>query len=143
MSPKQLALRWFDEVWNRKNVKSIHELMEPSAAAYTEGGAVVGPERFEQEMYQPLSRAFPDLTVTVDGVIEEGEEVAVRWTAQGTNTGDFPGVPATGRAVRFSGMTWLRVKDGKLVEGWDRWNVQGLITLLSQGVPCATSSWVD
>lgn len=143
MSPKEIAKRWFHEVWNRKNAQAIHEMMEPDGRGNTEGGVVVGPAQFEQQMYRPLLAAFPDIQVTIDGALEEGDEVALRWTVSGTHQGELLGVPATGRKASFSGMTWLRFTNGKLAEGWDRWNVHGLMALLSNGVESPTARWAE
>src|SRR5262249_51971218 len=74
--------------------------------------------------------AFPDLQITVEGTVAEGDEVVVRWSVQATHVGDGLGLPATGRAVSFRGMTWIRYRNGKMIEGWDCWNQAGLIQSL-------------
>ena len=56
--------------------------------------------------------------------------MVVRWAAAGTHTGPGLGVPPSGRKVRFRGMTWMRFRDGKLVEGQDSWNLAGLLQAL-------------
>ena len=143
MNTKELAQRWFEEIWNRKNSGVIHEMMHPEGVGRTEGGAITGPGDFEQQMFVPLNAAFPDLSVTLDGIISEGDDAVVRWTATGTNAGELLGIKATGRRLNFSGMTWLRFSEGRIVEGWDRWNLHGLLGLLQQGAPSATCAWVD
>lgn len=143
MSPKELAQRWFHEVWNRKNAQAIYDMMDPGGVGHTEGGVVKGPEQFEQQMYRPLLAAFPDLAVTIDDCLEDGNNVVLRWTVSGTHQGALLGVPATGRKVRFSGMTWQRISNGKLVEGGDSWNVHGLMGLLASGGESATVRWAE
>jgi predicted ester cyclase len=138
MTTKDLTLRWFDEIWNRKNPEVIRELMDTEGVGCTEGGEVVGPEAFVEQMFVPLHEAFPDLRLTLHGVIVEGEESVVRWTAAATQAGPLLGIAATGKKVTFSGMTWLRFRDGKVVEGWDRWNLHGLLALLTTGGEAAT-----
>ncbi len=61
-------------------------------------------------------QAFPDLKVTVDMTIAEGDLVCVRWTARGTNTGTGNGIPATGKRVETSGTAIFRFVDGKIAE---------------------------
>ena len=63
----------------------------------------------------------------------EGEDVAIRWTVSATHRGEFFGIPPTGKPVRVRGMTWHRFRDGRLVEGWDSWNVGGLVQQLAAG----------
>jgi steroid delta-isomerase-like uncharacterized protein len=62
--------------------------------------------------------AFPDLKITIDKIIAEGDLVAVRFLAEGSNTGAANGLPATGKRVRIPGMTIFRMVDGKIVEEW-------------------------
>lgn len=61
---------------------------------------------------------FPDLHITLDELIAEGDLVAARWTATGTHSAELAGVPATGRAVRWSGTDVYRVAEGRVAEWW-------------------------
>jgi steroid delta-isomerase-like uncharacterized protein len=74
--------------------------------------------------------AFPDLAVNVDLMVAEGDLVAVRWTARGTNTGSGNGIPATGRKVQVSGTAIFRFVDGRIAEEWTSANTLGLLTQL-------------
>jgi steroid delta-isomerase-like uncharacterized protein len=121
-----LARRWFDEVWNQKRTQTVHELVRPDSVCYADHGEMRGPEPFLQ-FHAELLRAVPDLEVTVEDVVSQGDTVVVRWSAAGTHTGPFRDGPATGRAVRFRGLTWIRCGDGCFVEGWDAWNVGGVV----------------
>jgi steroid delta-isomerase-like uncharacterized protein len=60
--------------------------------------------------------AFPDLTCTIEELIAEGDKVAYRWTMRGTHQGEIEGIAPTGRAVEVSGITIVRLEDGKIVE---------------------------
>jgi predicted ester cyclase len=140
MDSKTLTLRWLDELWNKRNGAAISEMMAPDAIGHTEGGTTTGPVEFEERMYKPLMAAFPQMKLSVEGTMTEGDGTVVRWTVEATHGGEFAGIAATARRVRFSGMTWLRFVDGKLVEGWDRWNLHGLLGLLQTGVSTATAT---
>ena len=74
--------------------------------------------------------AFPDLIVNVDLMVAEGDLVAVRWTARGTNTGTGNGIPATGRKVQVSGTAIFRFVAGKIAEEWTSANTLGLLRQL-------------
>jgi steroid delta-isomerase-like uncharacterized protein len=74
--------------------------------------------------------AFPDLHMTVDHAVAEGDLVAVRWTARGTNTGEGNGIPATGRRVQISGMALFRFEDGAIAEEWTSGDTLGLMRQL-------------
>ncbi len=123
------ARRWFEEVWNRRSTQTVHELLGPDAVGHTEHGDLVGPQPF-LDYHARLVTALPDLTVVVEDVVAEGDHVVVRWRASGTHAGPFGDKPATGRAVRFRGMTWMRFRGGKLAEGWDAWDAGGLLKQL-------------
>jgi steroid delta-isomerase-like uncharacterized protein len=117
-----LARRWFDEVWNERREETVTELLAPDAAGHLEGGLeVCGPAEFHP-VRAALLGAFPDFDVVVDQVIAQGDDVAVRWSAKGTHRGESLGIPASNRPAAFRGMTWLRFRDGRIVEGWDAWN---------------------
>ena len=62
--------------------------------------------------------AFPDLTVTVDDQIVEGDRDVVRWTARGLHSGEYLGVPATGRRMEQTGINIGRWENGRIVEEW-------------------------
>ena len=126
---RALALRWFDEVWNRQLAATVDELLAPDAVGHMEGVDVVGPGAFN-EARSALLVAFPDLRITVEDTVVEGENVVVRWRAAGTHLGEGFGIRATRTAVAFRGMTWQRIIDGRIVEGWDAWNQGALIESL-------------
>jgi steroid delta-isomerase-like uncharacterized protein len=129
-----LARRWFEEVWNQRRTQTIDDLLAPEGVGHLEGQETRGPEPFKAARAALLG-AFPDLRVTVEATLAEGDDVVVRWSAAGTHQGDQLGVPASGRRARFRGMTWLRFNRGRIVEGWDSWNLGGLLQDLSAPAP--------
>jgi len=75
--------------------------------------------------------AFPDLNVTVEDVIAEGEKAVTRWTARGTHQGEVEEFgPPTGRQIEIKGITIHRVEDGKIVEEWERYDNLGVLQQL-------------
>lgn len=127
------SLRWFEEVWNQRRTDTIDELLMEESVAESEGGLLRGPEEFKTRMHTPFLSAFPDLHVTVENTVAQGEDVVVCWRASGTHGGDGLGLHATGRPMSIRGMTWHRYRDGKLVQGWDCWNQEGLMNQLRSG----------
>jgi steroid delta-isomerase-like uncharacterized protein len=75
-------------------------------------------------------QAFPDLKVSVDLIVAEGDLVSVRWTARGTNSGTGNGIPATGKYVQTSGTTVFRFVDGAIAEEWTAGDALGLMKQL-------------
>jgi steroid delta-isomerase-like uncharacterized protein len=83
-----------------------------------------------KEMVTGLLGAFPDLHFTVEDQIVAGDKVAIRWSAEGTNSGAFGSVPATGRHIQIGGLVLDRVVDGKVVERWEQWDQMGMLQQL-------------
>ena len=120
------ARRWFEEVWNARRDATVRELLAEKAVAHMEGGDFVGPDRF-LETRAALLAAFPDIRVTVEDVVADGDQAVVRWRAVAHHKGELLGIKPSGREMSFRGMTWMAFRDGKVVEGWDSWNLGGLL----------------
>lgn len=122
---ESLLHRWFEEVWNKRRAEAIDEMFDCEGVAHglvdQSGNELCGPEGFKP-FFQSFLDAFPDLHVTVEDVISEGDKVAARCTVTGTHVGEGIGVAATGRPVTFSGMCMVRVRDGKIVEAWNNFD---------------------
>lgn len=58
--------------------------------------------------------AFPDVQITIEEMIGEGDKVAILWTFQGTHRGPFQGIPATGKSVDWAGLDLYTITDGKI-----------------------------
>jgi steroid delta-isomerase-like uncharacterized protein len=120
--------RWFAEVWNDGRLESIDELFAPNGVAYglAEGGAddVHGPAEFRR-FVQGLLAEFSEFRVEIEDVVADGEKVAARWTATGRYQGTQFG-PGRGQPVRMTGMSFGRVVNGQLVEGWNNWDIMGM-----------------
>ncbi len=86
-----------------------------------------GPE--EMKEYVGMYRsAFPDLKVTLEDQVAEGDKVVNRWTAQGTHLGEYMGIAPTGKEVRFAGMHISRIaQEGKIAENWEVYDLMGLM----------------
>ena len=126
MAEKNVAIvrRWFDEVWNRGKLDTIHELMAADAVGIGQSGAegvLHGPHEF-QAFVERLRGAFPDIHVTIEDAFEARDKVAARWSATMTHRGDQLGTPATGKSIRITGISLVQIADGKIVAGWDNWD---------------------
>lgn len=97
-----------------------------------------GLEAF-RETFLAMKRAFPDLRIAERAVVAEGDLVAARWTASGTHSGPaFAGLPeASGRRFEITGMSFYRVRDGRIVEGWVNDDTLGMAVQLGLVPPLA------
>ena len=71
-----------------------------------------------QQGFELVKRAFPDLEAHVDDIVAADDKVALRLTLSGTHEGEFRGIPATGRKIRYAGHEFYRVADRLVVEEW-------------------------
>jgi steroid delta-isomerase-like uncharacterized protein len=113
-----LARRWFG-VMNSGALDQVTSIFAPSYRLhYPDMSAdAVGPEVI-RGLIDAYRQAFPDLHFEVDDAFGSDDTVLVRWTASGTNRGSLLGMPATGRFARWTGMSVLRVENGRIVEDW-------------------------
>ncbi len=79
-----------------------------------------------KEVFGMLRRAFPDLHVAVEDVVEEGDKVVSRNVVTGTHLGEYMGLPPTGRSVTYNEIFFLRFANGRIAETW------GIVDVLSQ-----------
>ena len=124
-----LVRRWFKEVWNEGKTQTIYDLLASDAVGIGEledGQPLRGPEEFVPFM-ERLRGAFPDIHMTIEDAFGAEDRVVVRWSGTMTHRGDHLGMAATGKAVRMTGITILRIRDGKIVEGWDNWDQLGML----------------
>jgi len=125
---KDLARRFYDEVFNAGELDRVDELLTPDFVDHEEGppgmpDGIEGVKAFVA-MYR---EAFPDLRATVEEMVEEGDKIAVRTTFTGTHDGDFMGIPASGRTISIQAMDVVRVVDGRAAEHWGVTDVMGLM----------------
>jgi predicted ester cyclase len=129
---KALIRRWFDEVWTRGRIQAIDQLrsLKATAVGLGEGDTIAhGPDPFKA-FFLNLRATLPDLKVTIEDLLAEGDKVAVRYSVEGTHQGEALASPATGQKIRFTGITIARVEGGKIVQGWNNLDQLGLLTQL-------------
>jgi steroid delta-isomerase-like uncharacterized protein len=113
---KAVARRFFEEIFNQGNFQAADQLYAPDFVNH-------GLHRnLSQQQDQAAARwekqAFPDLKITTDLMVAEGDLVTVVWTARGTNTRAASPLPATGFKLELRGITVWRIVDGKIREEW-------------------------
>lgn len=126
-----LIRRWVEEVWNQKRPEVIEELCAPDVRAHGMGpnGTVLqGPGAF-RGAYDAFTEAFPDVQIAIDQLVAGGDLVSCHLTCRGTHKGHSLGVPPSGRSVTFPVMTMARIREGRIIEGW---NVLDLLTVMQQ-----------
>ena len=128
---KAIVRRLFAELWNNGNLLVADEVFAPNYAHYDPSTPDFGRGPDSEKMRAALYRtAFPDLHLTIEDVIAEGETVMTRWSCRGTHKGDLNGIAPTGKHITITGLTVARVSNGKIVEGYVNWDALGLMQQL-------------
>ncbi len=134
----QLMRRWFQEVWNEGKTETIHELLAPDAIAIgqlEDRKELRGAAEFVS-FVNNLRETFPAINIKVEDVFGADDRVVLRWSATMTMTmtmthsGNQSAMPAPAKAVEVTGITIARIRDGKIVEGWDSWDQLGMMKQL-------------
>lgn len=128
---KALAARTIEEVWNRGNFELVEEFVSRDFVVHGSyaTGDVYGIEGV-RNFFGALRNAFPDLYFTIEDQIAEGDRVVTRWAAEGTHTGEFQGIPPTGKRCAINGIDVDRFASGKVVECWSNYDELGLMMQL-------------
>jgi steroid delta-isomerase-like uncharacterized protein len=128
---KAIVRRLFEELWNKGNLSVADQLFSPNYAHHDPSTPDVGrgpeSERKRATLYRT---AFPDLQLTIEDLLAEGETVMARWSCRGTHKGDLSGIAPTGKQFNISGVSIARLANGKLAEGWVNWDALGLMQQL-------------
>jgi steroid delta-isomerase-like uncharacterized protein len=126
---KALVRRLFDEFYPGQ-FEVADEIFAAQVELSDSGRTMsVTPEDLKNRHRAQLA-AMPDCRLQLEDIVAEGEMVAYRWTMRGTQTGEFRGIPPTGKVAVMPGMTIMRVKDGKIVAGWHNYDMLGALVQL-------------
>jgi steroid delta-isomerase-like uncharacterized protein len=114
---KKAVRRVFEEIMNWGDLRAIDDLVADDYLVNEPPGIPPGKEGF-RALVNMYRTAAPDLKMTIEEMIAEGDQVAARWTATGTMTGEMMGIPPSGQKVTFQAISWFRLKNGRLAEEW-------------------------
>jgi len=127
---ESLVRRTIEEIVNQGNFDLVNQLISPEYASFE---PTVGPMR-GREGYVALvtsyRNAFPDMKMTIEEQIAEGDSVVTRWRAEGTHRGELMGIAPTGKRVSVQGIVISRIKNGQLVDDYESFDVYGMLRQL-------------
>ncbi len=115
---QSLTYRWMEEVWNNGHEEAIDEMLDENGIVHgLEGVNEPGPAGFKV-FYQAFRQQFPRVHVEVEDVVsEDGYE---------TSRCIVDAITASGQSVQFTGMTYLRISNGKIAEAWNSFDFMSM-----------------
>jgi steroid delta-isomerase-like uncharacterized protein len=134
-----VARRFGEEVWGRGDVQAADEVLAEDFIEHRPAPGQGPGREGHKQVLKVWRAAFPDLTISVDDLLADGDRVVLRWSAQATHRGELMGVPATGRRVTLTGIDILRIVDGRIVERWGEFNSTEMLQQLG-ALPAADAS---
>jgi steroid delta-isomerase-like uncharacterized protein len=128
---KALIRRLYEEVWNKRKVELVSEIISPSHALQAPNvvGSAVGPEAYKRQLMSFLA-GYPDLHWTIEDMIAEDDKVVACWTISGTHRGEYLGIPATNKKVSVEGITIHHISKGKIMDSYSNWDALGMMQQL-------------
>ncbi len=114
---KNIMARTTEEIFNKGNLDVVDETHDKDFVGHTSSDEMKGPESVKQFASQ-YRNAFPDLKITNEDMIAEGDMVVSRQTVTGTHKGEFQGIAPTGKKITVTSILIVRIVNGKIVETW-------------------------
>jgi predicted ester cyclase len=127
---KALAKRFNDEVFTQGNVDVIDEIVADDYVEHQEFPGLEPSKEGLKNFVQLFHSAFGDINVETVATAVDGDEIWVHSVFTGTHTGEFAGIPATGKKVTLAMMDRVRTRDGKAIEHWGVSDDLGMMTQL-------------
>lgn len=131
---RALYRRFVDEVINQGKYEAGDELLAEDFVDHTPLLGLPGNRTGYVETFRGFRRAFPDMNVTIDDLVAEGDTVAGRGTVRGANTGPMASpmgeIPPTGKSATWTYINIVRIRGGKAVETWSQQDVPTMMQQL-------------
>jgi len=120
---KMLVVRWFEEVWNQGRRDTIFELFPEGGVIHDGPRDFKGPQEFAQ-FYDALRAQFSDFKITPILSLAEGDRACLHWSCSMLHK-------ATGKHLRVTGTSIVRIENGQFTEGWQNWDAADLVAQLT------------
>ena len=122
---KSLVRRYYEEVLNGRQVQVVDDLIAPDFVNHLPDGNRIDLEVYKQALSQTLA-VLPDLHVTIEDQIAEGDKVVTRFRGTGTPQVEYAGIKPTGKPITVTAIHIHRLRDGRLCELWEAINLHAV-----------------
>ena len=131
---KAIVQRILSEFWIGGNLAVLDELLAPDCINHEQSNpeqrGKAACKQWANDVRLVNRRGFPDYDITPEDIVAEGDKVVKRWAFQGTHSGEFAGIPPTGKRVTMRGITLYRLAQGRVSEMYWNYDVFGLLQQL-------------
>jgi len=114
---KQIVRR-YQEIYNSNQLDALLEVVSEDLLTPKIMPGIPSGIEGAKAAHQIMLAGFPDYQTLIDDLFAEDDKVVARITMSGTHTGNFMGIPPTGKFISFTGMYIARIANGKIVEHW-------------------------
>lgn len=111
-----LVKKFYKTVWDLQRSDDIQESMSPDCIARYEHDVIKGFNSWKESIYEVMIKAISDIKVEVEVIIADGDYVSTQWNLQGVFSGEFYGMPPSGERIKYSGTSWFKIRNGKIIE---------------------------
>jgi predicted ester cyclase len=133
---KAIVRRELEEIFTQGNLDAAEEIYSPNYISLETATAVrpasedIHGVEAARQIAAARRQAFPDLHITIEDQIAEGDKVAMRFRARGTHLGELAGRAPTGKEVEVRGINMCRIGGGKIAEQWPHADILGMMRQL-------------
>jgi steroid delta-isomerase-like uncharacterized protein len=127
---KSIVRRWIEEGWNKGNLAVIDQVYDPNFVQHEPAPETVNSSEALKQYVGAYLTAFPDLNLSIEDLVAEGDRVVWRFQSSGHQNGPFMGIPATGKSGSITGLVMFRLENSRIVEAWVNIDALGLLQQL-------------
>lgn len=115
---ERLVSRWYEDLFNAKNLAALDEIAAPSCIMHLPGGGIAEGSQAIRDAFEWYHAVFHDTYWTIHHIIPAGEWVTVRASGESRYVGDWFGIPSSGQLVRETCINIFRIATGRIAEVW-------------------------
>jgi steroid delta-isomerase-like uncharacterized protein len=126
---KQRLKEFYEEVVNAHDLSRLDEFLTDDFVEHEELPGIPPTKEGVKQFFAMMLTAFPDVTMSAEDVMAEGDKVWARIVIRGTHKGDFLGIPATGKSVEVQAVDMLSLRGGK---AYEHYGVTDMMAMMQQ-----------
>jgi steroid delta-isomerase-like uncharacterized protein len=140
---KAVVRRYLEEIANRGDLALVDELFSADSIFHGPNLPEIRGREAKKQFLVLLRGAFPDFHLTINGLIAEGNNVALRWSESGTHRGEWWGIAPTCKKLSWSGTTAFQIADGMITDEFLEWDALGFMQQLGVVPPLSQPAGTD